>query len=116
MKNYLKSFLYTLGIILISFIILTILNYFSVINGKVLDIITYIITLISVMVGSFILGKASNKKGYIEGLKYAGIWSFIFLVISIILKQIDLSSIVFFIILVLLSVLVAIFDIKKKRV
>ena len=30
MKNYLKSFLYTLGIILISSIILTILNYFSV--------------------------------------------------------------------------------------
>lgn len=116
MKYYLKSSLYTLGIILISSIIITILNYFNIINGKVLDIIIYIIPLISTMIGSFILGKASNKKGYIEGLKYAGIWSIIFLIISIILKQINLSSIIFFIILILLSMLGAILGINKKRV
>lgn len=115
MKNYLKSSLYTLGIILVSSVIITLLNYFNIINGKVLNIITYIIPLISTFIGSFLLGKASNKKGYIEGLKYAGIWSLIFLIISIILKQIDLSSIVFFVILVLLSMLGSILGINKKR-
>lgn len=62
------------------------------------------------------LGKESSKKGYIEGLKYASIWSFIFLIVSIFLKGIDLSSIIFFILLIIISVLGSILGINKKRV
>ena len=106
LKKYLKSSLY---------IIVTILNYFNIINGNLLNIIHYIIPIISVAVGSFILGKTSSKKGYIEGLKYAGIWSIFFLVINIFIKRLDISSIIFFVILILLSMLSSIVGINKKK-
>ena len=115
MKNYLKSSLYTLGIMVICTIITTILNYFNIINGTTLNIIHYIIPIISVMVGSFILGKTSSKKGYIEGLKYSGIWSTLFLIINIFIKELNISSIIFFVILILLSMLSSIFGINRKR-
>lgn len=115
MKKYLKSSLYTLSIMVISTIIITILNYFNIINGTPLNIIHYIIPIISVMVGSFILGKTSSKKGYIEGLKYSGIWSIFFLIINIFIKELNISSVIFFIILILLGVLSSILGINRKR-
>ena len=115
MKNYLKSSLYTLSIMVICTIIVTLLNYFKIINGTTLNIIHYIIPIISVMVGSFILGKTSSKKGYIEGLKYSGIWSTLFLIINIFIKELNISSIIFFIILILLSMLSSILGINRKR-
>ena len=115
LKKYLKSSLYTLGIMLITSIIVTILNYFNIINGSLLNIIHYIIPIISVVIGSFILGKTSSKKGYIEGLKYAGIWSIFFLIINIFIKRLDISSIIFFVILILLSMLSSILGINKKK-
>lgn len=115
MKNYLKSSLYTLSIMVICTIIVTLLNYFKIINGTPLNIIHYIIPIISVMIGSFILGKTSSKKGYIEGLKYSGIWSTLFLIINILIKELNISSIIFFIILILLSMLSSILGINRKR-
>ena len=115
MKNYLKSSLYTLSIMLISTVIITILNFFNIINGTILKIIHYIIPIISIMIGSFMLGRMSPKKGYIEGLKYGGIWSIIILIIDIIIKELNISSIIFFVILISLSMLSSILGINKKR-
>ena len=115
MKNYLKSSICTLCIMIISTIVIAILNYFNIINGTLLNIIHYIIPIISVMIGSFLLGKTSSKKGYIEGLKYAGIWSIFFLIINIIIKELNISSIIFFAILILLGMLSSILGINRKR-
>lgn len=115
MKKYLKSFLYTLGIIIISTIIISILNYFNIINGTTLNILYLIIPIISISIGSFILGKTAEKKGYIEGLKYSSIWSIIILTINIIIKEINLSSIIFFVTTILLSILSSILGINKKK-
>ena len=83
MFNYLKSIIYTLSIILISTIILTIFNYFNIINGTLLKIIMLIIPLTGVFIGSFKIGKVSNTKGYIEGIKYSVIWILLFLTINV---------------------------------
>ena len=115
MFNYLKSSLYTLGILLISTILITLLNYFNILHGTILNILYFIIPIISVMVGSFMLGKTSSKKGYMEGLKYAILWSIIFLIINIFTKELNLTSIIFFIVLILLSMLASIIGINKKR-
>ena len=77
--NYLKSFIWSLGIFLLSIIILTIFNYFNILNGTILKVLELFIPLISIFIGSYKLGKTSNQKGYIEGLKYSGIWIIIFL-------------------------------------
>lgn len=115
MLNYLKSSLYTIGVMIICTIIITLLNYFNIINGTLLNIIHYIIPIISVMVGSFMLGRSSSKKGYVEGLKYAGIWSIIFLVINIFTKGLNWTSIIFFILLVFLSMLSSILGINRRK-
>ena len=78
--NYLKSLLWCFCILIISSIIITIFNYFNVINGIVLKIIFLIIPIISIFIGSYRLGKLSNEKGYIEGIKYGLIWVILFAV------------------------------------
>lgn len=115
MKKYLKSSIYTLAIIVVSTFIITILNYTNIINGTVLGIIHYIIPIISVVIGAFMLGKTSSRKGYIEGLKYAGLWSVIFLIVNVFIKELNVSSIIFFVILILLGVLSSILGINRKR-
>ena len=103
--NYLKSLLWCFGILIISSIIITIFNYFNVINGIVLKIIFLIIPIISIFIGSYRLGKLSNEKGYIEGIKYGLIWVILFAVICLICKVFDWTSIIYYFILLFISIL-----------
>ena len=66
LMNYLKSFFWSLGIFLSSIIILTIFNYFNILNGTILKVLELFIPLISIFIGSYKLGKTSNQKGYID--------------------------------------------------
>ena len=97
--NYLKSLLWCFGILIISSIIITIFNYFNVINGIALKIIFLIIPIIGIFIGSYKLGKLSNEKGYIEGIKYGLIWVILFVIICLICKVFDWTSIIYYFIL-----------------
>ena len=112
--NYLKSFIWSLGIFLSSIIILTILNYFNIVSGIILKVLELLIPLISIFIGSYKLGKTSNQKGYIEGLKYSGIWVIIFLIFNIITKNLSLIGILYLFIIILIGVLGSILGINKK--
>ena len=112
MMNYLKSMLYSIIFILGGLLIITVLNYFNILNGSPLSIIR---SIIGIFIGSFRLGKASNKKGYIEGLKYSAIWIFIFLVFNIILSNFSVCSIIYYILLILISVIGSILGINRKK-
>ena len=113
--NYLKSLLWCFGILIISSIIITIFNYFNVISGIPLKIIFLIIPIISIFIGSYRLGKLSNEKGYIEGIKYGLIWVILFVVISLICKAFDWTSIIYYFILLFISILGSILGINKKK-
>jgi len=115
MINYLKSMVYSLSIILISTILLTILNYFNIISRIPLKIVMLLIPITSLFIGSFKLGKVSNKKGYIEGLKYGTIWIFLLLIINLITKNFTITSIIYYIILLLISVSAGVLGINRKR-
>ena len=115
MISYLKSSLYTLGILLISTIIITVLNYFNILSGTPLKILYFIIPILSIAIGSYILGKNTNIKGITTGLIYSSIWSIILLIINIFLKQLDLTSIIYFIIIILLSMFFSILGKNKKK-
>ena len=115
MFHYLKSIIYTLSIILISTIILTIFNYFNIINGIPLKIIMLIIPLIGVFIGSFKIGRVANTKGYIEGIKYSIIWILLFLIVNLIIKNFTLTSIIYYLIMMLLSSFAGILGINKKK-
>lgn len=114
--NYLKSFIWSLGIFISSIILLTIFNYFNIINETILKVIELFIPLISIFIGSYKLGKISNKKGYIEGLKYSSIWIIIFLLFNIVTKNITIIGIVYLLLLILISVVASILGINKRKI
>lgn len=115
MINYLKSMIYTISVILVSTIILTIFNYFNILNGIPLKIIMLLIPLIAVFIGSFKIGKTSNKKGFIEGLKYGIIWILLLLIINLIIKNFTLISIIYYIVILLISTFAGVLGINKKK-
>ena len=108
-KKYIISLGYTLGIILVFTIILTILNYFDLLGVKVINILKLIIPIIATIVGAYHVGNNSDRKGYQTGIKY-GI-SFIF---TLIFSSINILSFVYIIILILSSMIGSIFGINRK--
>lgn len=115
MINYLKSMICTLGTILIGTILLTIFNYFNILNGTLLKIIMLIIPIIGIFIGSFKIGKISSKKGYIEGLKYGVIWIILLLIINLIIKNFNITSIIYYLILIFISIIASVLGINKRK-
>lgn len=115
MYKYLKSSIYTISILVISAIIVTILNYFNILMGIPLKIIELLIPIISLFVGGYIIGKNSNNKGYIEGLKYSAIWILLFLVINLIIKNFTYLSLIYYFILIIIGIVSSIIGINRKK-
>lgn len=115
MFKYLKSSIYTLCILIGSTIIITILNYFNVLMGNVLKITELLIPIISIFIGSYILGKSSNNKGYIEGLKYGMAWIILFLIINLISKNFTYLSLIYYLILIIIAIVSSIIGINRRK-
>lgn len=115
MYKYLKSSIYTLCILIGSTIVITILNYFNILMGNVLKITELLIPIISIFIGSYILGKSSNNKGYIEGLKYGMAWIILFLIINLISKNFTYLSLIYYLILILIAIISSIIGINRRK-
>ena len=83
-KNYLKSYAYLFGLIIIMTFILSLFNYFFMFSTKVIKIL---IPIISMFISSFILGKKTKAKAYLEGIKFSSIYILIAIILSIITKN-----------------------------
>lgn len=90
--NYLKnigiSLLYIIGIIIIGTFLISLLNYINFLGGKLLSIFKILIPIIALFTGGIIIGKKSNKNGWLEGLKL----SLIFLIILLIFNYLALNT------------------------
>ncbi|MDY5058005.1 MAG: TIGR04086 family membrane protein [Bacilli bacterium] len=115
MYKYLKSSIYTLCILIGSTIVITILNYFNILMGNVLKITELLIPIISIFIGSYILGKSSNNKGYIEGLKYGMAWIILFLIINLISKNFTYLSLIYYLILIIIAIVSSIIGINRRK-
>ena len=115
MFKYLKSSIYTLCILIGSAIIITILNYFNILMGNVLKITELLIPIISIFIGSYILGNSSNNKGYIEGLKYGMAWIILFLIINLISKNFTYLSLIYYLILIIIAIVSSIIGINRRK-
>ena len=118
--NYLKklgkALLTTFITLIIGIVIITLLNYFNIIGINITNISKIIILGLSIFIGSFSLGKMSIKKGYLEGLKFGLLITFIlFLLNLIITKNIKIRLIILYIIINITSILGSMFGILKSK-
>ena len=118
--KYLKklgiSFLYIIGTILVLTLIITILSYFNLMSDKVVSIFKIIIPIISMLIGGFYIGKRSNKKGFLEGLKLGLIFSFIIVIFNYLAfnYSFKFKYLLFYIILNISSILGSMIGINRK--
>lgn len=116
-KNYLISLLYTVVSIILFTIIFTIFDYFDFFNPKAYKIIISLIPIISLFIGSFKLGKLSNKKGFLEGIKLSIIYIIITILFQILgLNKFNINNLYLYIVYILISSLGASLGINKKLI
>ena len=115
-KKYLISYGYTFATIFVGTFILTILNYFNIVTTNFTNITKLIILIFSIFIGSFILGKKSLKKGYIEGIKYSIVFIVLLVIINLLfVKEFNVKSIIYFLIIIISSTFGSMLGINKKR-
>ena len=114
-KNYLFNILLYFIIILICSIVITVVHYFSIFNDNIINILTIVLPIVAILVSSFRIGRCVSKKGYLEGLKFGGIIIFITLIISLLSKNFNIKSIIFYIILLISSMLGSMVGITRKK-
>lgn len=117
--NYLKKigigFGYIIAISLISVLLLTVLNYFSIIGSKMVVFLEIVIAFISMFIGGFVVGKRSNQKGWLEGLKFGGIFLIFIVILNLILKNdIEIKNIIYYIIILFSTIFGSIIGINKN--
>lgn len=84
-KNYLKSYIYLISSLIILTTLFSIITYLIPIKTTIIKIL---IPIISILISSFILGKNTKSKAYLEGIKF----SLIYLIFTTILKLILKTS------------------------
>ena len=114
-KNYLFNILLFLIITIVGSIIISLLHYFSILDINIINILKIALPIIAILVSSFRIGKGANKKGYLEGLKFGGIIILIILLTSIILKSFNIKSLIFYLILLISSMLGSMIGITRKK-
>lgn len=115
-KKYLYSLLYILIGILLFSIIITILNYFNLIDTNTLKYFKLIAIILPSFIGGIYIGKRAEKLGYLEGLKIGAVVVVIIALLNYLGFNSDfsISSILYYIIILISSVLGSIIGINKK--
>jgi putative membrane protein (TIGR04086 family) len=116
MKIYLKTLGY-IGIgILSATLLLTIIHYFNLIGDKTTDIIKLVIAIISIGAGGFIVGQSSNKKGWLSGLKLAGMIIILFFLMTIIFRLgLSTKNLIYYLIIIASSTIGSMIGISTKE-
>lgn len=115
--SFLKNLGISLILLLLSSFITTILNYFNIINAFILNIFNIIIPIISLFVGGYLIGKETNKLGYLEGIKFGSIFAVILVLFNILGlgNGINFKIITLCLILIISSMIGSMIGINKKR-
>lgn len=115
LKNLFSSLIMFFSSVIILTFILTILNYFSLLSPSIVSILKLLIPLISIAVSAYKLGKRSEKRGYIEGIKIGTLAILLFLVLVLFLDKFTVKSLLYYLIILLTSILSSMIGINKKK-
>jgi len=116
-KKYGKGLLYSLGFIFISTLVVTLFYYFDILNGNIFKWIKVFIPIIALLLGGFIIGKDSKKKGYLEGIKFGLMFVFILFIFTFLAFDVSfkLEFFIYYIIIILSAMLGAMVGINKNK-
>lgn len=119
MKN-IKTYLITIGITLLSLLILslitTVFSYYDILNYSIIKILKVLTPIISIFISNIYLGIKTDKKAYLEGLKIGIIYIILLILIkSIIFNNFKLIDIITYIIILIISSISSIIGINLKQ-
>ena len=113
--RYLKPLLINVLELFISLFIITILYYFNILNDKSYEILKLIILLVTIFINSFLLGKTSKSKGYLEGIKYGVLLIVLLLVFTLIMYKLQSKLLLFYPLILITSTLGSMIGNVKKN-
>ena len=118
LKNLGISFIYIMASILLLTLFITIFSYFNIISDKVTSIFKIIIPIISMLMGGYYMGKKATKKGFFEGLKLGIIFSILLIIFNYLAfnNSFKLKYILFYLILIITSILGSMIGINRKKI
>ena len=114
-KKYLISFLYFIIPFIILLLIFSILYYFDIISNSFMKYLKFIILIISLFIGSYKIGKESNKLGYQKGLIFGSIIILLFIIISLITNNFKISNIIYYLLILIISTIGSMIGVLKKN-
>lgn len=105
LKNIGISIFVSFVLVLVLTFILTVFNFFDFINNGFFVFFLIFNLIVSIFVGGFIIGMKSNKKGYLEGLKFGFVMCFILFLLNYLgfEKSMNLKYVVFNLIVLVCS-------------
>ena len=112
--SYIKSIFFNVLELFLLLFLITILYYFNLINEKTFSILKLVILLLSIFINTFILGRNTKKKSYIEGIIYGSILITILLILTILLSKVQIKLLIFYPIILITSILGSIIGKVKK--
>lgn len=113
-KTLLKTLLYTLIFFTIFSLLLTIFNYFNIINYQTLAIGKIIVPILSLGLSGLLMGKKVAKNGWLEGLKISLIIIVLLIIITVILGEFSTEKLTFYLILIISGIFGSIIGINTK--
>ena len=97
-KNIIKSTILIIISLFISSIILGLLYYFDLISNNAIKYIKMFLSIMIFFINGVYIGRKTNTKGYLSGLKLSLVIIILFIILGIIFNNINLSKIIYYII------------------
>lgn len=112
--NYLKSISFFSILLLFYVIVISILYYFELFSYNTLNIINFIVIIILFFILGYKISNLERKKGYLNGFLVSSVLVILFSLISLIFFKLEFSSLVYYLSLIVSSIIGGIFGVSNK--
>lgn len=114
-KNYIKNISLILLSIIVYLLFISIFYYFEILNYKVVSIINFIVVMVLFFILGFKTSSIERKKGYLNGFIVSSILVLLFIFLSLIFSKLSFSSLVYYLSLILSSIVGGIIGVGKHN-
>lgn len=116
-KKYGEAFLLVFIFLGFFSMLLTLLGYFNITSSKITEYLILFLTMVSLFIGGFFLGKKCEQKGWLEGIKIGSMVIFLFFLISYLGfdQGLNVKVCIYYLILLVSSILGSMIGINKKE-